>query len=94
VGRDSDGGEILLAHLGPGDVVGEMGVVLRRPASADVRVVHPTVVLELTREAFAEAIASHPELLFELYDLATKRDEVTRSVVAQQTLDVDEVVLL
>jgi hypothetical protein len=33
-------------------------------------------------------------LLGELYDLATKREEEMRSVVAQEALDVEEVVLL
>ncbi|MGE0785045.1 MAG: cyclic nucleotide-binding domain-containing protein [Sandaracinaceae bacterium] len=94
VGRDADGDELELAQLGPGDVVGEISLVLRRPASADVLATHPTVALELKREQFQEAIREHPTLLSELYELATKREEETRSVVAQETLDVEDVVLL
>lgn len=92
--KDNDGDTIVVAQLGPGDVVGEISLLLRRPATADVHAVHPTVALELTRERFQAAIREHPTLLSELYELATKRDEETRSVVAQEALDVEDVVLL
>jgi len=91
---DNDGDQVVLAELGPGDVVGEISLVLRRPATADVVAVHPTVALELTRGRFQEAIRENPGLLAELYELATKREEETQSVVAQEALDVKDVVLL
>ena len=77
-----------------GDVVGEIGLVLRRPATATVTASHPTLALHLSREQFHEAIREHPTLLSELYELATKREEETRSVVAQQALDVEDIVLV
>jgi len=92
--KDSDGDTVVVAQLGPGDVVGEISLLLRRPATADVHALHPTVALELTRERFQAAIREHPTLLSELYELATQRDEETRSVVAQEALDVEDVVLL
>ena len=91
---DAEGDRIVLARLGPGDVVGEISLVLRRPATADVVAEHPTVALELTRDDFMDAIRAHPAMLNELYELATKREEETRSVVAQEALDVEDVVLL
>ena len=93
-GTDADGDRILLAELGPGDVVGEIGLVLRRPATATVTASHPTIALHLARAKFQEAIREHPTLLSELYELATKREEETRSVVAQEALDADDVVLV
>lgn len=87
--KDADGETLVLADLGPGDVVGEIGVVLRRPATATVSASHPTVALALTRDGFEDAIKAHPTLLGELYQLATQRDEETRSVVAQEVVDVD-----
>jgi cAMP-dependent protein kinase regulator len=75
-------------------VVGEISLLLRRPATADVHAIHRTVALELTRERFQAAIREHTTLLSELYELATQRDEETRSVVAQEALDVEDVVLL
>jgi CRP-like cAMP-binding protein len=93
VGRDTDEEELLIASLGPGDVVGEISLVLRRPATADVIATHQTIALELTRDRFHEAIKEHPTLLRELYELATKREEEMRTVVAQEALDVEEVLL-
>jgi cAMP-dependent protein kinase regulator len=93
-GTDADGERVVLAELGPGDVVGEISLVLRRPANADVVALHSTVALALTREQFHAAIQSHPGLLRELYEMAVQRDEETRSVVAQRALDVSDVVLL
>lgn len=94
LGRDSDGEALRIADLGPGDVVGEISLVLRRPATADVVATYPTVALELTREQFQEAIRAHPSLLGELYELATKREDEMRTVVAQEALDLEAMVLL
>jgi CRP-like cAMP-binding protein len=91
---DADGDRVVLAQPGPGDVVGEISLVLRRPATADVVAVHTTVALELTREQFHAAIREHPGLLQQLYDVATSREEETRSVVAREALDVSDNVLL
>lgn len=93
-GTDADGDRVVLAELGAGDVVGEISLVLRRPANADVVALHPTVALVLDREAFNDAIREHPALLRELYDTAVQRDEETRNVVAQKALDASDVVLL
>jgi cAMP-dependent protein kinase regulator len=93
-GRDADGDRVVLAELGPGDVVGEISLVLRRPANADVVAVHTTVALSLGHEQFQEAIRAHPALLQRLYDTAVQRHEETRSVVAQKAVDVSDVVLL
>lgn len=92
--KDSNGELVVLAELGPGEVVGEISLVLRRPTTADVVAVHPTVVYQLTRERFQETIREYPGLLNELYELATKREEETRSVIAQESLDVEDAVLL
>ncbi len=92
--RDTDGDTVVLADLGPGDVVGEISLLLRRPVTADVVAIHPTVALQLTRVRFQEAMREHPTLLGELYELATKREEETRSVVAQEALDVQDIVIL
>jgi len=83
-----------LATLGPGELRGEISLVLRRPANATVTALHPTIALHLDREEFQRVIKQHPALLAELYDIATRRDEETRSIVAQEAADAGEVVLL
>lgn len=90
-GSDDD---LAISKLGPGDVVGEVALVLRRPSNADVVAEHPTVTLHLPRDEFLDLIKAHPEVLAELYELAVKRDEETRSLVAQEAADADELVLL
>ena len=86
----------VLATLGPGDIVGEVAMVLRRPSSADVVAVHPTVTLHLATEKFMSLVHEHPTILAELYDLAVKRDDETLSIVAQETTsaDADDYVLI
>jgi len=92
--RDASGDDVVVADLGPGDVVGEISIVLRRPATATVTASYPTVALELSRDKFHDAIRAHPAVLMELYQLATTRQDELHSVVAQEALDVTEVVLL
>lgn len=71
-----------LARVGPGDVVGEMALVLRRPVGADVRAETSAVTLALSRAAFEETVRDHPTLLRELYETARERDdELTRSLL-------------
>jgi CRP-like cAMP-binding protein len=92
--RDEGHESFVLATLGPGDIVGEVALVLRRPSSADVVAVHPTVTLHLATEKFMSLIREHPTILAELYDLAVKRDDETRSIVAQEATNADEYVLI
>jgi cAMP-dependent protein kinase regulator len=84
----------VLATLGPGDIVGEVALVLRRLASADVVAVHPTVTLYLASEHFTSLIHEHPTILAELYELAVKRDDETRSIVAQEATSADDYILV
>ena len=54
------GESVVLASLSPGETVGEVALVLRRKANADVIAVHPTVTLFLPREEFISLIRDHP----------------------------------
>jgi cAMP-dependent protein kinase regulator len=87
---------LVLATLGAGDSVGEVALVLRRPATADVVAVHPTVTLFLPRASFLGLIHEHPLLLARLYELAIKRDDETSELLSREVLsaDVDDVVLV
>jgi len=91
-----DGGEpFVISTLGTGDVVGEVALVLRRKANADVVAVHPTVTLHLLREEFMSLIQEHPAILLGLYTLAVRRDEETSTVLATVTTSVaDDYVLV
>jgi cAMP-dependent protein kinase regulator len=94
VSTREDDEDLVIATLGVGEVVGEVALVLRRPANADVTAKLPTVTLHLPRDRFLELVQRHPALLAELYQLAVKRDEETSSIVAQEATAADDAVLV
>ncbi len=95
IGHEEGGEPFVIKTLGPGDVVGEVALVLRRDANADVVAVHPTVTLHLPSEEFVSLIRAHPAILHGLYMLAIERDDETSSALATSTWSVaDEDVLL
>lgn len=82
VGHEDNGEPFVIATLGVGETVGEVALVLRRKANADVVAVHPTVSLHLPREEFLDLVRDHPAILAGLYLLAVERDEETTSALA------------
>jgi cAMP-dependent protein kinase regulator len=93
--HDLDGGDpLVMSTLGPGEVVGEVAMVLRRKASADVVAVHPTVTLHLPSGQFMEVIRAHPSILLELYKLAVQRDEETSSIIAEEAAIAEDFILV
>lgn len=88
--RHEAGGEpFVLATLTAGDTVGEVALVLRRPSTADVVAVHPTVTLFLPKQAFLDLIKEHPLLIAQLYAIAIQRDDETMSIVEQDVMSAD-----
>jgi cAMP-dependent protein kinase regulator len=85
---------LVLATLGAGDVVGEISMILRRHASADVIAMYPTVAYEISREALQTLMRAHPQLLVELYQLATRRDDEIRAATETELLTADDLVLV
>ena len=82
VGREEGGESFVIANLGVGETVGEVALVLRRKANADVVASTPTVTLHLPREDFMGLIRDHSAILASLYLCAVERDEETTSVMA------------
>jgi cAMP-dependent protein kinase regulator len=90
-----NGESIVLATLPAGETVGEVALLLRRRASADVIAVHPTVTLFLPREEFLSLIQEHPLILHGLYMIAIRRDdETTRALDSAPASVADDYVLL
>jgi CRP-like cAMP-binding protein len=86
IGREEGGENFVIATLGVGETVGEVALILRRRANADVVAVHPTVTLHLPKEDFLDLIRAHPAILAGLYLCAVERDEETSSVLAGSTV--------
>ena len=90
IGREEGGENFVIATLGVGETVGEVALVLRRKANADVVAVYPTVTLHLPREDFLGLIRDHPAILAGLYMCAVERDDETASVLAGSTVALAE----
>lgn len=73
---ESGGEEI--AHAGPGDFIGEMALVDRRPRSATVHTTMPTRALVFDPNGFAELLGTSPGLAREL--LAQMSERLRRGV--------------
>lgn len=94
VHADQSGDETVVARLGPGEALGEVALVLRRPAIANVVANHPTVTLLLARERFLEAVRAHPKVFVDLYELAVRRDEETAAAAQLEATDLDDSILV
>jgi cAMP-dependent protein kinase regulator len=84
----------LVAKLGPGEVVGEVALILRRPAITDVVAHHPTVTLFLQRDRFLGLARAHPKIFVELYELAVHRDQETASAASAEAAETEDFVLV
>ncbi|HEY3498135.1 MAG TPA: cyclic nucleotide-binding domain-containing protein [Polyangiaceae bacterium] len=94
VHAEPNGDSTVVARLGPGEVLGEVALVFRRPTIAEVVAHHPTITLFLPRERFLEAVRAHPQVFVDLYELAARRDEETSSVAGLEATDLDDSILV
>jgi cAMP-dependent protein kinase regulator len=90
VGHEEGGESFVIATLPVGETVGEVALVLRRKANADVVAVHPTVTLHLPREEFLGLVRDHPAILSGLYLAAVERDDETTSVLGSTSTAIAE----
>ncbi len=67
------GYETLLAHRGPGDLIGEMAVIDGETRSASVVAVEPAQVVVVSAEAFRTFVATHPQVVGALVSSITRR---------------------
>jgi cAMP-dependent protein kinase regulator len=70
-----------IARLGPGSVLGEISLVARKPATADVITAEPCSLLRLPRTEFESIAAKYPEMLAEVYKLIVARESANRAIV-------------
>jgi CRP-like cAMP-binding protein len=74
-------GETVIATLGPGDGVGEISLLEKKPATKDVVATKPTALLRLARSEFDEIAVKYPELLAEVYKLLVEREQANQRLV-------------
>ena len=86
---DSDGKEMILAYLNPGDFVGEMGLFDQEHRSAWIRTKTECEVGEISYSKFIELSHKHPEFLFAISkQIAQRLRDTTRKVSDLAFLDV------
>lgn len=64
-----------VAKLGPGDVFGEMALILRRPRTASVTLTEPTRLLAISAHHFRPMLIDAPEIQFKLLEALAERLE-------------------
>jgi CRP/FNR family transcriptional regulator, nitrogen oxide reductase regulator len=64
--HSESGRETILATFGPGQVVGEVGVLAGEIYPATAQVLEPAITLSLSRDAYADLVRSHPALAWAL----------------------------
>ncbi|MHB8419109.1 MAG: cyclic nucleotide-binding domain-containing protein [Myxococcales bacterium] len=79
--RQGDGGPLLLSELREGDVFGEISLLARDVATADVVAAVGGRVLRLPRQVFDEIIVSHPQVLELLSKVAEERSRTIEAVL-------------
>ena len=72
---------ITLAELGPGETVGEMGLLDAEPRSASAIAEADTETLELDAPTMAETIVNHPEVAQALLHILSKRVRSTNELI-------------
>ena len=81
VARGENDGEVLLAHLGPGEYFGEMALLTRSTRNATVRCLEPLDVLSIHKREFSVLAANLPAMR-ESFELVMKqRAEATTETV-------------
>ena len=68
-----DGREVVLAFRGPGDLVGELSAIDRRPRSATVAAVEPVEALTLAASEFRAFLHAHPRVALLLLEMLSRR---------------------
>ncbi len=93
--RDASGKAVLLATLGPGDVFGEISLVKRRPATADVIATDTLGAIVLPAADFQKVLNDFPEVHKFLDNLSDKRIAASRDLVGDDVvIDPDDIVVL
>jgi CPA2 family monovalent cation:H+ antiporter-2 len=62
-------------HLGPGNFIGEMGLITGQPRSADVTALDYSTFLKLTERDFREMVRRYPDMRAPIERLAAQRGE-------------------
>jgi len=90
-----DGDDLVrMGTLGPGDLFGEVALLMRKPSTATIVAEENTALLFLPREEFLEATRDFPELLKGAFDIANARETSNNSIVGIEAQSADHLILV
>ena len=86
---DSDGKEVILTILGPGEFFGEMGLIDDEPRSATVVTIEPCELLSIAKRDFKKSLAENPDMsMAVMRGLVRRLREADRKIGSLALLDV------
>ena len=92
--HSSDGEDLILAVLGPGDFFGEMALIDGKPRSANAKVVEHSRLAVLTRSHFLSFLGTSPNVAVEMLTALTRRlrrtDELLRHLATRNANEEEE----
>ena len=92
--RSSDGEDLILAVLGPGDFFGEMALIDGHPRSANAKVVEHSRMAVLSRQHFLSFLSSSPNVGVEMLTALSRRlrrtDELLRHLATRNANEEEE----
>jgi len=87
--EQADGADVILAILGPGDVVGEMSLIDSAGRSASVITLEESQLLWMKGDAFQECLSTTPQVSQNLVRMLSRRVRLANELIqALATLDV------
>lgn len=89
-----DGEPIEIAKISSGGTVGEVSLMLRRPATAAAIADGTVIALRLAPDRLLDALRPIPELFVDLYALALTRELETTEISEAETGEADEIILV
>lgn len=86
---DNEGKEVILNTLGPGDHFGELAILGEGPRTATVITLEDSRLLTMSRSAFLDCLAKHPDIALALIrHLADRVGQLTEQVASLALRDV------
>lgn len=87
--EQEDGRDVIVAILGPGEIVGEMSVIDRELRSGSVVTLEDSVLFWIDRDAFQNCLRTMPRLALNLTEILSRRLRIANErIKALATLDV------
>ncbi len=84
--KDRDGQDVLVCTVGPGEIVGELGFLLKKTRSASVVASQDSSLILIPKQKFEEIISEQPKWFKVLFEtISTRLEETTTQLVEERS---------